>query len=90
MNTAAPTVPRIKETGTSKGIIMTREMMSQSVMAPIPITQTQGRLLLRSSPLYMETILGTINPRKGRFPITAATTPTATVIRPLASRSSLL
>jgi hypothetical protein len=83
-------VPRIKETGTSKGIIMVREMMSQRVIVPIPLTHTQGRLLLRSSPLIMEIILGTIKPRNGKFPITAATIPTATAIRPLAKRRSVL
>lgn len=57
--------------------------MSQAVIVPIPITHTQGKLLLRSSPLNMETIFGTINPKKGKFPITAATIPTATEIRPV-------
>ena len=55
--------------------------MSQAVIDPIPMTQTQGKLLLRSSPLNIETIFGTINPKKGKCPITAATIPTATEIR---------
>ena len=38
--------------------------MSQAVIDPIPMTQTQGKLLLRSSPLNIETIFGTINPKK--------------------------
>ena len=56
-------------------------MISQAVIVPIPIRHTQGKLLLRSSPLNMETIFGTINPKKGKFPITAATIPTAKEIR---------
>ena len=62
---------------------MVLDIISQSIIVPIPSTHTQGRLLLRSSPLYIETILGTIKPKKGKFPITAATIPTAKEIKPV-------
>ena len=81
INTTAPTVPSITDTGSSKGFIIVREIMSEAVIVPIPIRQTQGRFPLRSSPLYIETMFGTISPKKGRLPITAATIPTANDIR---------
>ncbi len=63
--------------------MIVREIMSVRVIVPIPKRHTQGRLLLRSSPLYIETIFGTIRPKKGKLPITAATIPTAREIRPV-------
>jgi hypothetical protein len=48
----APTVPKISDTGTSKGMIIVREMMSQIMIVAIPIRQTHGKLLLKSSRQY--------------------------------------
>jgi hypothetical protein len=90
INTTDPTVPSINETGTSKGIIIVRDIISQRVIVPIPNRHTHGRLLLRSSPRYIDTILGTIKPKKGKFPITAATIPTAKEISPVPRRTILL
>ena len=41
-----------------------------------------------SSPRTMETMLGTISPRKGRFPTTTVTTPVATAISPVPTMMS--
>ena len=43
MNTAAPTIPRIRETGTSKGMMIVRPIRSQIVTIAMPSRHTQGR-----------------------------------------------
>ena len=88
MNTAAPTTPRINETGTSNGMMMVRPIRSQTVTMAIPSRQTQGRLERRSSPRTMETMFGTIRPRKGRLPTTTVTTPVATAISTVPSSTT--
>lgn len=49
---------------------MVREMRSQTVTSPIPLRHTHGRFPRRSSPLKIETKLGIISPKNGRFPTT--------------------
>lgn len=71
-------------------MITVRDIISAAVRAAIPDTHTHGRLLLKSSPLNMETIFGTIKPKNGKFPITAATIPTATAIRAVPTRTIVL
>ena len=77
MNTIAPRMPRIRETGTSKGMMIVRLTRSQMVTMAMPSRHTQGRLLRRSSPRIIDTMLGTMRPRKGRLPTTTVTTPVA-------------
>ena len=83
-----PTTPRISETGSSKGMIRVLPIRSQTVTMAMPSRHTQGRLLRMSSPRTMETMLGTISPRKGRFPTTTVTTPVATAISPVPTMMS--
>ncbi|VEW14861.1 Uncharacterised protein [Brevibacterium casei] len=66
MKTAAPTMPRMSETGTSNGAMMRRPMRSQTVTIAMPSRHTHGRFERRSSPRTMETMLGTMSPRNGR------------------------
>src|SRR5690625_1390306 len=82
MNTAAPTTERIRETGTSKGRMMIRPTMSDTVTIAIPSRHTQGRFVRRLSPRNIATTFGTMRPRNGRFPTTTVTTPVATAMSP--------
>ena len=88
MKTTAPTIPRIRETGTSKGMMMVRPMRSQTVTIAMPSRHTQGRFERRSSPRTIETTLGTIRPRNGRLPTTTVTTPVAIATSPVPSSST--
>ena len=74
---SAPIVPKMSETGTSKGSITTRDKMSHKITAPVPNTHTHGRFVFILSPRTMDTMFGTMSPQKGRFPTTADTIPTA-------------
>ncbi len=61
MKTTEPTTPRMSDTGISNGMMIVRPMRSQIVTMAIPSRHTQGRLLRRSSPRNIETMLGTIS-----------------------------
>ena len=84
--TIDPTTPRISDTGTSNGAMIVRPTRSQTVTIATPSRHTQGRLLRRSSPRIIDTMFGTISPRKGRLPTTTVTTPVAIAIRPVPRR----
>ena len=43
MNTTDPIIARMRETGTSKGMLMTRATMSHAVTSAMPPSATHGR-----------------------------------------------
>ena len=71
------------DTGISNGRMMMRLMMSQTVTTEMPSRHTHGRFERRSSPRNMDTMLGTMSPRKGRLPTTTVTMPVAMAMRPV-------